>query len=83
MTLGDAAALVGPLTLSYNVNDEAREYASYVSRPDNIRVRVRPVADGSFAGTYPPINGEGNLTTTYDPAARIFMILVDLSARVP
>jgi hypothetical protein len=83
MTLGEVAAIVGPLTLSYNVNDEAREYVSFAAKPPDMFFRVRTPETGSFAGVYPEISGESNTTTRYDPDARILMIMVSLPARTP
>ena len=78
VTLAEAAAIYGPATLSYNVHDESREYAAFASQPDGLRFRVRPASDDAFfAGTY-PAPGEYAATTTYDPSAVIWMVMVDL-----
>ena len=75
-TLAEAAAAYGAPTLSYNTNDESREYASFPRLPESIRVRVAPASDTSpFAGMY-DTQGEHNETSRYDPAARVMMVLV-------
>jgi hypothetical protein len=77
-TLAEAAAAYGAPTLSYNTNDESREYASFPRLPESIRVRVTPASDMSaFAGTY-ATQGEHNETSRYDPAARVMMVLVGM-----
>jgi hypothetical protein len=78
ITLAEAATACGPLTLVYSVYDELREYAVCPSQPANISFRTNPVSDDEmFAGTY-STDAEYNTTTTYDPAARIRMVMVDL-----
>jgi hypothetical protein len=75
-TLAEAAAAYGAPTLSYNTNDESREYASFPRLPESIRVRVAPASDMSaFAGMY-DTQGEHNETSRYNPAARVMMVLV-------
>lgn len=76
-SLAEARVRWGPPTLSYNVLDESREYARFPGQPsDRVLVRVTG-ADGGRAGAYPP-GGEYRETTTYDPGARITMMLVRL-----
>jgi hypothetical protein len=75
-TLGEAAAAYGAATLSFNVNDESREYATFARLPESIRLRVRPASDATaYAGVY-DTQGEHNETSRYDPAARVMMVLV-------
>lgn len=77
-TLAEAAAIYGPATLSYSVHDESREYAAFASQPEGLRFRVRPASgDAFFAGAY-AAPGEYATTTTYDPTAVIWMVMVDL-----
>ena len=80
-TLGAAADLYGPPTLSYSVHDESREYARFPDQPsDRILFRVAPPTGLSWlAGSYAS-EGEYNETTIFDPEARIFMVLVRLRA---
>jgi len=78
LTLAEAVAVAGPVTLAYNVNDESREYARFDTQPPSLRFRVRSATEsGGFAGEY-STTAEYNSTTRYDPRARISMILVDL-----
>lgn len=81
MALEVAAERYGPPTLSYSVHDESREYARFPEQPsDNVRFRVAPAPGlSSLAGTY-TTDAEYNETTVFDPEARIFMVLVRLSA---
>ena len=77
MTLADAVAIGGPPSLSYSINDESREYVRFATQPSTVYFRVRAQEDGAFAGTY-TTTGESNTTTQFDPAATIFMVMVDL-----
>ena len=78
-TLEAAAAAYGPPKLSYNVNDESREYAVFEGQPPNILYRVAPASETAmFAGSY-DTTGEYNETTRYQPRARIRMVLVQLT----
>jgi hypothetical protein len=80
VTLADAASTCGPLTLSYNVHDESREYVTCAEHPPAISFRTSPVSDERmFAGEY-ATDAEYNTTMNYDPAARIRMVIVDLFA---
>lgn len=75
-TLAAAAAAYGAPTLSYNINDESREYATFPRLPPTIRLRVMPASDASsYAGVY-DTQGEYNETAQYDPAARVMMVMV-------
>jgi hypothetical protein len=77
-TLGEAAQRYGAPTLSYNVNDESREYAWFPGYPaDNVLFRVGPDETTAFAGTY-GTREEVNTTTTFDADARIRYVLVGL-----
>jgi hypothetical protein len=78
-TLREVEAVHGAITLAYSVNDESREYVSFVGRPENVLFRVGPgSAGGPFAGVY-TTHGEYNSTSDYDPTARISMVLVNVS----
>jgi hypothetical protein len=75
-TLREAAQRYGAPTLSYNVNDESREYASFPGYPaDNVLFRVGPDENIAFAGTY-GTREEVNTTTTFDADAPIRYVLV-------
>jgi hypothetical protein len=81
-TLASAASAYGEPTLSYNVNDESREYARFPRAPGSLMFRVRAAAGDeggspAFAGQYPS-HDEYNETRRYDPAARIYMVMVQL-----
>ena len=77
-TLGDAAQRSGAPTLSYNVNDESREYASFPGyAADNVLFRVGPTSTGALAGSY-ATQAEANTTAIFDPEARIRFVLVGL-----
>lgn len=78
-TLKAAAARYGAATLSYNTNDESREYASFAGYPHkNVSFRVH-LADGAHAGAY-TTSGEHNQTTKYDGSARISLVMIDLQS---
>lgn len=81
-SIGEAARKYGEPTLSYSTNDESREYARFPRYPArNALFRVGPgQGDAFFAGKY-ATEGEYNETTSFDPAATIKMILVDLYQR--
>jgi hypothetical protein len=81
-TLASAASAYGEPTLSYNVNDESREYARFPRAPGSLMFRVRaaagdPGGSPAFAGRYTS-DDEYNETRRYDPAARIYMVMVPL-----
>jgi hypothetical protein len=82
MTLADAVAIGGAPTLTFNTSDESREYVRFAAQPATVLFRVRGQGDTFFAGTY-TTSGESNSTTQYDPAARIFMVMVDLRRYAP
>ena len=81
-SIGEAARKYGEPTLSYSTNDESREYAKFRRYPaSNVLFRVGPgEGDAFFAGKY-ATEGEYNETTSFDRAATIRMILVDLYQR--
>ena len=78
-TLGQAAAAYGPPTLSFNVNDESREYARFPGHPsESVLFRTMGPSDTSAqAGVY-TTQGEHNETTVFDPAGTVLMVLVSL-----
>lgn len=81
MTARDAALAYGQPTLAYNINDESREYATFAGYPaQNVRFRMVPDGDALFVGKY-DTNAEYNETREYDPAGKIFMVMVDLRSR--
>jgi hypothetical protein len=81
VTLAEAADRCGPLTLTYSVYDEAREYVVCPTAPGNIIFRTNFFSgDEMFAGVY-STDDEYNTTTIYDPAARITLVMVDLAPR--
>ncbi len=81
-SIGEAARKYGDPVLSYSTNDESREYAKFPRYPArNVLFRVGPgEGDAFFAGKY-TTEGEYNETTSFDSAASIKMVLVDLSRR--
>ena len=79
-TLDAATARYGAATLSYNTNDESREYAAFARHPHrNLSFRVRRPEGANYAGAY-TTSGEHNETTKYDGSARIFLVMVDLQS---
>jgi hypothetical protein len=79
-TLAEAAAVYGPATLSYNVNDESREYARFAGYDhETVLFRALPASQtSSGVGRY-ETKGEYNETTSYDPDGFIGIVLVNLS----
>ena len=76
-SLAEARVRYGVPTLSYNTVDESREYARFPEQPgERLLFRVSG-AGGRLAGAYAS-GGEYRETTTYDPGARITMVLVRL-----
>jgi hypothetical protein len=69
-TLARAAEVYGSPTLSFNVNDESREYASFPRYgASNVLFRVAPPTDATaFAGTYTTV-GEQPVVIRADPSA--------------
>lgn len=65
--LAVAASVYGPATLSYSVEGESREYASFVAGPANIEFRT---GTGGDAGIYATEEGY-NETQDYEPSAPI------------
>ena len=81
MTARDAALVYGEPTFAYNINDESREYATFAGYPArNVRFRIVPNGDALFVGKY-DTTAEYNETRDFDPAGRIFMVMVDLRSR--
>lgn len=79
VTLAEAADRCGPLTLTYSVYDESREYVVCPTAPGNVIFRTNFFSgDEMFAGVY-STDDEYNTTTIYDPAARITLVMVDLA----
>lgn len=79
-TLEAAAARYGAATLSYNTNDESREYASFPGYPHkNVSFRVQPPNGANHVGAY-TTSGEHNQTTKYDGSARISLVMIDLQS---
>lgn len=79
VTLAEAADRCGPLTLTYSVYDESREYVVCPTAPGNIIFRTNFFSgDEMFAGVY-STDDEYNTTTIYDPVARITLVMVDLA----
>ena len=85
MTLSEVEARVGPLTLSWSVHDESREWVHWVGMPPGTSLRVDPAsvpaAGNGLAGVYREV-GEFNETPDYHGEARIGMVTVEL-ARYP
>jgi hypothetical protein len=81
-TVEEAASRYGQPTLSYNTNDESREYAKFPNySAGNVWFRLKPGdGDAFFVGKY-GTDGEYNETTTFDPAGRILMVMVDVQRR--
>jgi hypothetical protein len=78
-TLAEAARVYGEPTLSYNVNDESREYASFPGYDrSTVRFRVFAASENTaLVGRY-TTQGEHNETTVFDPAGYIAIVIVDL-----
>lgn len=72
-TVTDAVAVYGAATLSFNVNTESREFASFARQPANISFRTGVAGD---AGIFPPSDAEFQETTEFKPAAPIVSIWV-------
>ena len=82
-TLGEAVAIYGAATLSYNTNDESREFATFQAYPHpevHFRIDPGPAANG-LAGRY-STRGEYNETSDYDRSARISVVSVNLESKV-
>ena len=77
-TLGEAAERYGSPRLRYSVHDEMREYASFPGYAhERVHFRVAPGESTLLAGRYATEDAY-NETDSYDEAARLLMVLVDL-----
>ena len=77
-TIVEAARRYGPATISYNTNDESREYVTFARNPDpTIVFRATPSLEGDLAGIY-ATEGEHNTTTAYEPHAMVGLVMVRL-----
>ncbi len=76
--IADAARAYGSAKLTYNMNDESREYVLFANLPSSIHVRAAPShSDSAFAGIY-TTQTEYNETSRYNADAIISMIMVFL-----
>ena len=77
MTLQQAEAIYGQATLSYNRDNESREYVKFAQQPaDNIHFRAKTDAKAGFAGIYPSPTQEYNQTQAFAPDAAIATVEV-------
>lgn len=83
-TLAEASAAYGAATISYSIDNESREYASFAGFPHTgVRFRVEPAnPETGLVGSY-GTQEEYNETAEYDPAGRISMVSVDLRGPAP
>ena len=77
-----ATQIYGEATLSYNTNNESREYVVFANEPfSNVYFRPATEEDTLFAGIYEDTTGEYNRTTEFRPEATIKMIEVMMPQR--
>lgn len=80
MTIADAAQRYGRARLTYNTDDEGREYVQFENAPADLSFRTDG-SPGNYAGLYGPTQtGEGS-TERYRPDATIQFIWVDAFRR--
>jgi hypothetical protein len=78
--LKDAAAVYGEATLSYNLDNEGREYVNFANQPaDRMAFRLGSYGDQSLAGIYPSQSTQGSLyeTKQYKEGAKIIAIEIN------
>lgn len=75
-TLADAEAAYGKATLSYNTQNESREYARFEKQPANNLSFATGNGNQNLAGIYSSPTGEYNETKEYRPDATIQSVLV-------
>lgn len=79
-TLKEAEAAYGDASLSYNFDNEGREYVQFANQPaKNISFRLGNANDGSLSGVYPKTSGEGGLYQTKDYKENSSIRLIELS----
>ncbi|TAD77850.1 MAG: hypothetical protein EA001_09065 [Oscillatoriales cyanobacterium] len=75
-SIARVASIYGPATLSFNWDDEGREYVRFANQPSSMlfRTQGRP---NDFDGRYPATQGDAfHSTTTYRPTAAISAVWV-------
>ena len=79
-TLAAAVAVYGEATLSYNVDDEMREYVRFVNAPTHLGFRTTGSPD-QWVGRYSAESGNGGYyeTQDFDPNGKIQFLLADNS----
>lgn len=75
-TLADAEAAYGKATLSYNTQNESREYARFEKQPANNISFATGNGNQNLAGVYPSPASDYNETKEYRPDATIQSVLV-------
>lgn len=77
MSLKQAEAIYGQATLSYNLQNESREYVKFAQQPaDNIHFHAQSRTQAGFARIYPSPRQEYNQTQKYAPDAAIARVEV-------
>jgi hypothetical protein len=75
-TIARAASIYGPATLSFNWDDEAREYVRFVNQPSSMLFRTQGQPN-DFDGQYATTQGDAfHSTTTYRSTAAISAVWV-------
>lgn len=75
-TIGDAEAVYGEALLSYNTQNESREYVRFENQPARNVSFATGNASAEPAGIYPSVSGEYNETTEFRDDATIQSVLV-------
>lgn len=75
-TIARAASIYGPATLSFNWDDEAREYVRFANQPSSMLFRTQGQPN-DFDGQYATTQGDAfHSTTTYQATAAISAVWV-------
>lgn len=79
-----AEAVYGDATLSYNTQNESREYIKFAKEPSrNIKFRSQATPGKSFAGIYPSSQAEYKQTKEFEKTASIRLIEVYCGKNCP
>ncbi len=75
-SLKQAEAVYGDATLSYNTQNESREYVRFANQPARNLLFRPTVSNQQFSGVYSSPTGEYNETKKFQEAATIRSVLV-------
>ncbi|HEY9702023.1 MAG TPA: hypothetical protein V6C58_06235 [Allocoleopsis sp.] len=75
--IADAAEIYGQAKLSYNLDNEGREYVKFAKQPTSMSFRTGSYGDGSLSGIYAEKSGQFNETKKYKEDGKIESVEVN------